>query len=76
MKKTELMSKGTYILPKTREVNPVGENTSLIFTVSVKSVPLYYFKLAYVDLQTAIKKFSKPTSRNGEIGRFNLESHF
>ena len=38
---------------------------------SVKSVQLYHFKLAYLVLYIAAKKFSKPTSKNGEIGRFN-----
>ena len=27
--------------------------------------------LAYVVLQMAVKEFSKPTSKNGNIGRFN-----
>ena len=30
------------------EANPVGENSSFIFKIRVKSVPLYYFKLACV----------------------------
>ena len=30
---------------------------SFIFTVYVKSVPLYHFKLAYVVLQMAVKEF-------------------
>ena len=46
------------------------------FTVCVKSVPLYYFKLAYVVLHMAVKEFFETTSKNGEVGRFNLESHF
>ena len=41
------------------------------FLVCVKFVPLYYFKLAYVVLHMTVKEFFKPTSKNGEIGRFN-----
>ena len=41
----------------------------------VKSVPLYHFRLAYVVLWL-FKNFSKYASKNGEIGSFNLESHF
>ena len=39
------------------------------FLVCVRSVPHYHFKLAYVILQMIVKEFSKPTSKNGEIGR-------
>ena len=39
---------------RTCEVNKAGENSSFIFTVFVKSVPRYHFKLAYVVLQMAI----------------------
>ena len=42
---------------RTCEANAVGENNSFIFTVFVKSVPLYHFKLAYVVLQMAVKEF-------------------
>ena len=35
---------------RTCEANPEGENSSFIFTVCVKFVPLYHFKLAYVIL--------------------------
>ena len=31
---------------RTCEANPAGKNSSFIFTVCVKSVPLYHFKLA------------------------------
>ena len=61
---------------RTCEANPAGENSSFIFTVCVKSVPLYHFKIAYVVLHTAVKELFEPTSISGEIGRFNLESHF
>ena len=37
--------------------NQAGENSSFIFTVCVKSVPRYHFKLAYVVLQMAVKEF-------------------
>ena len=39
-----------------------------------KSVPLYHFNLAFVVLHMIVKNLQKPTSKNGEIGRFNLES--
>ena len=42
---------------RTCEANPAGENSSFIFTVGVKSVPLYHFMLAYVVLHTAVKEF-------------------
>ena len=42
---------------RTCEANPAGENSSFIFTVCVKSVPLYHFKLAYVVLHMAVKEF-------------------
>ena len=37
-------------------IKRVFENSSFIFTVCVKSVPRYHFKLAYVILQTAVKE--------------------
>ena len=40
----------------TCEANLLGENSSFIFTVCVKSVPLYDFKLAYVVLRMAVKE--------------------
>ena len=36
----------------------------------------YHFKLAYVILQMADREFFETTSKNGDIGRFNLQSHF
>ena len=42
---------------KTCEANPAGENSSFIFTVCVKSVPLYHFKLAYIVLHMVVKEF-------------------
>ena len=42
---------------RTCEANPAGENSSLIFTVCVKSVPFYYSKLAYVVPDMAVKEF-------------------
>ena len=39
------------------KANQAGENSSFIFTVCVKSVPCYHFKLAYVVLQMAVKEF-------------------
>ena len=49
-------NKSLVSMPKrTCEANEVDENSSFIFTVCVKSVPLYHFKLAYVVLQMAVK---------------------
>ena len=59
-------------LENTFEANLAGENSSLIFTVCVKSVPLYNFKLVHVVLQMAVKEFSEASSKNGEIGHFNV----
>ena len=42
---------------RTCEANPVGGNSSFIFIVGVKSVPLYHFKLAYVILLMAVTEF-------------------
>ena len=39
----------------------------------VKSVPRCHFKVANVILQMAVKEF---TSKNGNTGHFNLQSHF
>ena len=44
-------------------------NSSFIFTVCVKLVPLYHSKLAYVILHIAVKEFFE-TSKNGDTGRF------
>ena len=44
-------------LERTCEANVAGENSSFIFTVCVKSVPLYHFKLACVVLHMAGKDF-------------------
>ena len=56
---------------RTCEANAGGENSSFIFTVCVKSVPRYHFRLAYVVQQMAVKEFFETTSKSGEIGRFN-----
>ena len=56
---------------RTCEANVAGENSSFIFTVCVKSVPLYHLKLAYLVLHMAAKQFFEPTSKNGEISRLN-----
>ena len=61
------------LIQRVKQLIPRG---SFIFTVCVKSVPLYYFKDANVVLQMTAKEFLKPISKNGEIGCFNLESHF
>ena len=44
------------ILQRTCEADQAGENSSFIFTVCVRSVPRYHFKLAYVVLQMAVKR--------------------
>ena len=41
---------------RTCKANAAGENNSFIFTVCVKSVPRYHFKLAHVVLQMAVKE--------------------
>ena len=61
---------------RTCEANLAGENSSFIFTICVKSVPLYHFKLAYAVPRMAVKEFFETISTNREIGRFNHESHF
>ena len=63
-------------LERTCEANPVGENSSFILTVRVKSVPLYHFKLTHVVLHMAVEEFSQPTSKNGGIDRFNVRVIF
>ena len=52
---TELIFKGPVKLIQWVKI----ENSSFIFTVCVKSVPLYHFKLACVVLQMAVKEFFK-----------------
>ena len=53
--------KMSFRLERTYEANPGGENSSFIFTVCVKSVPHYHFKLAHVVLYMAVKgTFRKP----------------
>ena len=44
---------GTQMSSRTCEVYAAG---SYFFTVCVKSVPLYHFKLTYVVLQMAVKE--------------------
>ena len=63
-------------LERTCEANPASEHSSFILRVCVKSVQLYHFKLTYVVLHVAVKEFFETHFQNGEIGRFNLESHF
>ena len=41
----------------TCKTNPAGENSSFVFTVCVKFVPLYHFKLGYVVLHMVVKEF-------------------
>ena len=42
---------------RTCEANLAVENSSFIFTIRDKSVPLYHFKLAYIVLHMTVKKF-------------------
>ena len=51
------MTSQIFPLQKTCKANLAGENSSFIFTVCVKSVPHYYFKLACVVLHMAVKEF-------------------
>ena len=45
-----------FLSPKrTYQNNQAGENSSFIFTVRVRSVPRYHFKLAHVILQIAVE---------------------
>ena len=46
-----------YTTQRTCEADPAGENSSFIFTVCVRSVPLYHVKLACVVLHVAVKEF-------------------
>ena len=39
------------------QANAATENSSFIFIVCVKSVPLHHFKLPYVVLRMAVKEF-------------------
>ena len=54
----------------------MGENSSFIFTVCVKSVPRYPFELAYVVLQMAVKEFFENHFKNGDLGGFNRSFFF
>ena len=45
------------LLTKNFEANPAGQSSSFIFTVCVKSVPHYHFRLAYVVPHMAVKEF-------------------
>ena len=42
---------------KTCEANAAGENSLFIFTVYVKFVPFYHFKLDFVVLHMAVTEF-------------------
>ena len=44
------------VTQRTCEANAAGENSSFIFTVCVKSVPRYHFKLSYVVLHMALNQ--------------------
>ena len=44
-------------LGRTCEAYPADENSSFIFKVGVKPVPLYHFKLVYIVLHMAAKEF-------------------
>ena len=52
-------------------INTVGENSSFTFTVCVKSVPHYHFKVACIVLQIAVNEVFETHSKNGEIGHIN-----
>ena len=44
------------VIQRTCEPNAAGENSSFIFTVRVKSVPLCHFKFANVVLHMPVKE--------------------
>ena len=44
---------------RTCEVNRIGESSSIIFTCSVKTVPVYDFKLVWVVLHKSVKEYFK-----------------
>ena len=48
--KSSITKKAYVARERTCEANPASENSLLIFTVCVKSVPIYHAKLAYVVL--------------------------
>ena len=50
---------GGFWFQKDLLANQASENSSFIFTVCVRSVPRYHFKVAYVILQMAVKKSFK-----------------
>ena len=50
------------------EVNPVGENSSIIFTFCVKTVSFYRVKPVQVVLHMTTKEFFETASKYGEIG--------
>ena len=63
------------MVQRTCEANAASRNSPFIFTICIKSIEPYYFKLAYVVLHVAIKQFFHAhththTSKNGEVSRF------
>ena len=66
----------TQFWKRTCEDNPVGENSSFIFTVSAKSVQLYHFKLAYIVLHMAVKEFFESHFQKWRNRSFYLQSQF
>ena len=57
-----------HFLERTREANQAGENSSFTFTVCVKSVPRYHFKLAYVVLHMGVKEFFEAHLESQQAG--------
>ena len=55
VKRMNFTPKRPIAFKRTCEINPACENDSFIFTIDVKSVPLYHF-LAYVVLHVAVKE--------------------
>ena len=53
---------------RTCEADQAGENSSFIFAVCVKSVPLYHLKLAYVVLHIVVKEFFETNFQKWRTG--------
>ena len=61
---------------RTCEVNRMGENRSFIFTLYVKTVQVYNFKLFCVVLHPSVKEFTKRFSNKSTVMLFYSSSSF
>ena len=57
MQRTQKGNECLGLLKRTCEANAASENSSFIFTICVRSVPRYHFKLANVVKQMPVKEF-------------------